>query len=199
MNSTNSIKYSSCSVHRKTQLGKKQQLLKNSVQFTEFTKTHSNLTIIQKQNCNNFIINKIFKSSFDDETLFLLYKMLEMDPNRRFTAQDILQSSYFQNEPAMCDSDGIPKDIKECHEFKTYKKELENQQFEKNNKHLNNVHNGIHHNNPYSQNNPINQNNNNNQNNYIDNKDNKDNTDKEGREDSFLKKKREADRPLFSK
>ena len=32
--------------------------------------------------------------------------MLEMDPNKRFSTDDILKSDYFNKEPKMCNGDG---------------------------------------------------------------------------------------------
>jgi serine/threonine protein kinase len=54
--------------------------------------------------------------------------MLELDPNKRITAFEALNHSYFKQEPIPCDPKDLPKIDKDSHEFQS--RQNKKQQFQ---------------------------------------------------------------------
>ena len=88
---------------------------KFSNSFKEFYKDHENI---------------------DDISLDLFYKMLQMNPEKRITIEEIFKHPFFnEHEPKMCTEKEMPKFDKEFHEFEysmNYKKMKEMKQKEQN-------------------------------------------------------------------
>lgn len=54
--------------------------------------------------------------------------MLELDPNKRISAKEALEHSYFKEEPFMCDPKDLPKIEKDSHEFQSRQNKKQQQQ-----------------------------------------------------------------------
>ena len=68
-----------------------------------------------KANLRNYLYRK--KASIDPAGLDLLEKLLEFNPEKRFSCIQALNHPYFKTEPLPCESKDMPKIEKECHEF----------------------------------------------------------------------------------
>ena len=57
----------------------------------------------------------------DDITFDLLNRLLEYNPKKRITAEEVLNHHFFKAEPKMCKPDELPKIEEEFHEYQTEK------------------------------------------------------------------------------
>lgn len=53
-------------------------------------------------------LKQVFKMTMKPEAIELLESMLQLDPNRRPTAQEVLEHKYFQMDPPPCLPSELP-------------------------------------------------------------------------------------------
>ncbi len=65
----------------------------------------------------NVFLGKIVKGKMDEDLKDLLFKIFQVDPNKRINIEEILQHRFFRNEEDLNQSEALPIIQEECHEF----------------------------------------------------------------------------------
>ncbi|KAL4506587.1 hypothetical protein ABPG72_000158 [Tetrahymena utriculariae] len=114
---------------------------KNELKMKDYDAVLSQITPEEKANFKNRFIEHLkgLNPNVDDSALDLLSKMLTLDPQLRFSADECLQHEFFQQEPEMASYEEMPK-IDEGQEYhymtqikvqnERYRQNVEQQQFQ---------------------------------------------------------------------